>query len=284
MAKKKTMDELADEILRDFDAGDTPARRAQTALQQALDAGDCPLRQEHLRRARRLIAEIDPRREPKLVQQLQTQVLALQGRGGDLAVAHVTPGETVLPAWAQTPELMNYLANLARLHGVDPARYQVGSGRNRINPRTGLMEFADLAPGADDARTFADPSQAPTSSADSPGSEARSPWDPRQYLPDYGRAREIADEELELHHGHNDADDALRHADWSRRMQTEIGPFTSWSAGTLHEVDNLLHGGPWRESMMDLHNNAEGRSAASQNRSIDPNNLRINPRQTRGRY
>jgi hypothetical protein len=26
---------------------------------------------------------------------------------------------------------------------VDPARYQVGSGKNRINPRTGLMEFDD---------------------------------------------------------------------------------------------------------------------------------------------
>src|SRR5579864_3020051 len=35
MMKKKTLDELADEIIRDFDAGDTPEARAKALLQQA---------------------------------------------------------------------------------------------------------------------------------------------------------------------------------------------------------------------------------------------------------
>jgi RHS repeat-associated protein len=109
-------------------------------------------------------------------------------------------------------------------------------------------------------------------------------WDLRTYLPDYDRAHQIAREELKLHHGHNNNDDARRHAEWSCRMQKEIGPFTAWSSGTGHELDNLLHGGPWSESMMDLHNNAEGRDAASQHRSINPNNLRTRPSQSGGPY
>ncbi len=80
MAKKKSIDDLADEILRDFDAGDTPARRA------------------HLAEAQRQIAALDPTRDAQTVQRLQAQALALQGRGGDTEIAHVTPGEFVIPA------------------------------------------------------------------------------------------------------------------------------------------------------------------------------------------
>jgi hypothetical protein len=62
---------------------------------------------------------------------------------------------------------------------------------------------------------------------------------PVRSLPDYGKARAIAMEELRLHRGHNDIDDALRHAEWSCRMTKEIGPYT---AGVGHEIDGWLHG------------------------------------------
>ncbi len=145
MARKKTIDELANEILRDFDAGDTPANRARAALQQARDAGDGGLRQEHLQQAQRHIASIDPARNHKTVQKLQAEVLALQGRGGDRHIAHVTPGEMVIPRSLLTPELMGMLAAVARQHGVDPREFFVGSGRNAVNPHTGQMEFDDSA-------------------------------------------------------------------------------------------------------------------------------------------
>ncbi len=143
MAKKKTIDELANEILRDFDAGDTPAARASAALQQARDAGDGGLRQDHIQQAQRHIAAIDPARNHKTVQKLQAEVLALQGRGGDRHIAHVTPGEMVIPRSLLTPELMGMLAAVARQHGVDPREFFVGSGRNAVNPHTGQMEFDD---------------------------------------------------------------------------------------------------------------------------------------------
>jgi hypothetical protein len=109
-------------------------------------------------------------------------------------------------------------------------------------------------------------------------------WDVRTYLPDYGRARQIALEELQKHRGHNDADDAARHAEWSYRMYQEIGPFTAWSAGIGHELDDMIHGQPWSEFRMDLHNNREGRRAADENRAINPNNLITAPGGGGGRY
>ncbi|HET6974814.1 MAG TPA: RHS repeat-associated core domain-containing protein [Pyrinomonadaceae bacterium] len=102
-------------------------------------------------------------------------------------------------------------------------------------------------------------------------------WDPRTYLPDYDRAGQIANEELINHPGHNDAGDAMRHAEWSRRMRCEIGPFTAWSSGVGHEIDNLFEGAPLEEIIMDLHNNAEGRRAGGQSRPVDPNNLQNSP-------
>ena len=61
----------------------------------------------------------------------------------DSTLAHVTPGEMVIPAAFLTPELIALLSAEARRHGVDPARFFVGSGRNSINPFTGQPEFFD---------------------------------------------------------------------------------------------------------------------------------------------
>ena len=62
---------------------------------------------------------------------------------GDARIAHVTPGEIVIPRRLQTPELMAALARAAQTAGLDPRRFQVGNRRNSVNPRTGQAEFAE---------------------------------------------------------------------------------------------------------------------------------------------
>jgi RHS repeat-associated protein len=97
-------------------------------------------------------------------------------------------------------------------------------------------------------------------------------WD----LPsNYRRAQEIAREELAKHRGHNDCDDAIRHAEWSQRMTQELGNIYAWAFGTGHEITDMLHGQPLGEMTMDLHNNGVGRSAAG--RTIDQVKLQTSP-------
>ena len=67
--------------------------------------------------------------------------LAAQGRGTDTEVAHVAPGEIVLPKAMQTPEVMAALTKIAAVRGVPLARLRVGDSRNNINPKTGAPEF-----------------------------------------------------------------------------------------------------------------------------------------------
>jgi hypothetical protein len=68
--------------------------------------------------------------------------MARQGRGGDTTVAHMTPGEKVIPkeVAAMRPDLVAHVANAIKQYGGDPRKYTVGAGR--INPRTGAEEFA----------------------------------------------------------------------------------------------------------------------------------------------
>ena len=95
-----------------------------------------------------------------------------------------------------------------------------------------------------------------------------------------GRAKKIAVEEVTKRGrgNHNNEGDAMRHAEWSRRMAEEIGPVTSWAVGVGHEVEGLFKGQPWGEAMMDIHNNAEGRSAASERRPVDRSKLQKQPK------
>lgn len=100
-------------------------------------------------------------------------------------------------------------------------------------------------------------------------------WD----LPaNFDRARQIANEELAKRpSGHNNAEDAMRHAEWSRRMVEEINDFTAWVAGTGHELDGVFRGQPWGEAFMDLHNNAVGREAGRNRSPVNPNDLQNSP-------
>jgi hypothetical protein len=147
MRKRKSDRELAEEIANSLtdtpSGGRGPTADAQILLQQAANAGDGPLRQEYLQLAQREIAKLDPGRHRTTIQRLQSQILALQGRRGDTRVAHVTPGEFVVPRAMQTPELWAILQAAALKAGIDPARLVVGSHRNSINPNTGQPEFYD---------------------------------------------------------------------------------------------------------------------------------------------
>jgi hypothetical protein len=107
------------------------ARKARTPAQKA----------EHVRAAQDHLRSLSPRRHPELVSAIQAKLLALQGRGGDTEIAHVTSGEVVIPRTLQTPEVMRTLAAAAARAGIDPRRYTVGHRANSVNPRTGVGEF-----------------------------------------------------------------------------------------------------------------------------------------------
>ena len=71
------------------------------------------------------------------------QRMAEYGRGSDKFLAHLAPDETVIPrpVLDAFPQLRESLFEHMRQMGTDPERYVVGSGKNSINPATGLPEF-----------------------------------------------------------------------------------------------------------------------------------------------
>ncbi|TDT92002.1 RHS repeat domain-containing protein [Pseudodesulfovibrio indicus] len=118
----------------------------------------------------------------------------------------------------------------------------------------------------------------PVNMADPKGLAARDWWD---IVSNYKRANEIADEEVAKRGvgNHNNEGDAMRHAEWSKRMAEELGGGTSWLFGVGHEIDGLINSDqPWGEAMMDLHNNAEGRAAAREKRPVDRSKLQKAPK------
>ncbi len=68
--------------------------------------------------------------------------LGLNGphHGQDKDLAHVSPGEIVVPVSAQTPQVLNALYAVM---GDRMAHYVVGSGYEQRNPTSGLPSFAD---------------------------------------------------------------------------------------------------------------------------------------------
>lgn len=71
------------------------------------------------------------------------QGMAQYGRNGDTMMAHVAPGEMVVPqeVLQQRPQVARGLGMAFRDVGADPLRYVVGSKRNSMNPITGEPEF-----------------------------------------------------------------------------------------------------------------------------------------------
>jgi len=117
---------------------------------------------------------------------LQARVLALQGRGGDTRIAHVTPGELVIPERLKTPEVMGALRVAAMHMGIDPDRLEVGSESNSTNPETGEPEFAeylyhDLGAPIENITVTAYPKGVkvpPKVSTDQNMDEAKASWNP----------------------------------------------------------------------------------------------------------
>lgn len=71
------------------------------------------------------------------------QNLAQKGRGSDTSMAHVTPGDVVVPrdVWMENPTILGMVKKSFDKHGMDYGSHMVGSGRENINPETGLPEF-----------------------------------------------------------------------------------------------------------------------------------------------
>lgn len=122
------------------DAGEN----AQDLLSFIRDAGrarTAKAKSRYLRKAQAHLKDVSAREHPDLVQAAQTRILALLGRGGDTELAHVTPGEMVLPAPLQTPEVMAAVQAAAQNAGIDVGQYTVGAQANSVNPETGMVEF-----------------------------------------------------------------------------------------------------------------------------------------------
>jgi len=71
------------------------------------------------------------------------QELAQYGRGNDSMIAHVTPGEMMVPPemMARHPQLQRHLYQAYLEEGMDPRQFKVGSGITSINPVTGMPEY-----------------------------------------------------------------------------------------------------------------------------------------------
>jgi hypothetical protein len=69
--------------------------------------------------------------------------MASEGRKGDTMVAHVTPGDYVVPKdiLVQHPEFLVRLKKVMEGYGEDYRTHMAGSGFENINPETGAPEF-----------------------------------------------------------------------------------------------------------------------------------------------
>jgi hypothetical protein len=119
------------------------AKSAINAIRHAAKTKNPQDRAALIRQAQVELRTINAARHPKVVNAIQARLLALQGRGGDTEIAHVTPGEVVIPRSLQTPQLMRQIAVLAARQGLDPRQLTVGHRANKVNPQTGQREFLD---------------------------------------------------------------------------------------------------------------------------------------------
>lgn len=73
---------------------------------------------------------------------------ARYGRRGDSMMAHVTPGEQIVPKQVldKNPDLVMHIAHAIRNQGADPKKYKVGQNMS-INPETGHPEFGFFSHG-----------------------------------------------------------------------------------------------------------------------------------------
>jgi hypothetical protein len=72
-----------------------------------------------------------------------TDLLAQSGRGGDSVMAHLTPGDVVIPrdVVMNNPEFLTKLKKAMEMDGGDYRTHIVGSGFESFNPETGAPEL-----------------------------------------------------------------------------------------------------------------------------------------------
>jgi len=71
--------------------------------------------------------------------------LATEGRGGDIVMGHLTPGELIIPvAMMEDPEIARVLEDAFDAFEMDMDRFTVGHENNSINPDTGYPEFEGM--------------------------------------------------------------------------------------------------------------------------------------------
>ena len=102
--------------------------------------GDIPLDAEEQQTLQQLIQTGEQKQEAPLFE--QAQMLAAEGTGEDTVLAHLRPGEVVLPPeFMQDAEFENQVEAKFNEFNLDPATAMVGSGIATLNPMTGLEEF-----------------------------------------------------------------------------------------------------------------------------------------------
>lgn len=68
--------------------------------------------------------------------------LEKKGRKGDKLLAHVTPGEIIIPrSFAEDDYFRSVLATLFDKAGTKLEKFMVGRKENSVNPETGYLEF-----------------------------------------------------------------------------------------------------------------------------------------------
>lgn len=80
------------------------------------------------------------------------KAIAKQGKGGDTEVAHLTPGEKIVPPQAQTPALNAQIDDNLNDAGLDSSAFTSGSPLSKVNSKTGVPEYS-----GDPAATASDP-------------------------------------------------------------------------------------------------------------------------------
>jgi len=102
--------------------------------------GDIPLDAEEQQTLQQLIQTGEQKQEAPLFE--QAQMLAAEGTGEDTVLAHLRPGEVVLPPeFMQDAEFENQVEAKFDEFNLDPGAAMVGSGIATLNPMTGLEEF-----------------------------------------------------------------------------------------------------------------------------------------------
>lgn len=84
----------------------------------------------------------------QVLQQQKQQVpqqLAQQGRNGDSMIAHLTPGEMMVPPQVQTHKVLATLDKAFKSKHISPQQFTAGSPQSSTNPKTGVPEYNFLS-------------------------------------------------------------------------------------------------------------------------------------------